>query len=266
VVFTPDGYVLTNAHVVKGARAIEVASTDGGTQPATLVGSDRATDLAVIRVEHPLPAAELGFSASLKVGQLVVAIGNPLGFSATVSAGVVSALGRSMRSEDGRLMENIIQSDVALNPGNSGGPLADSAGRVVGINTAVILGAQGISFSVPIDTAKWVVGHLMTTGRVRRSHLGVAAQARPIDRRLARYLGLLQSSGVEIMSVSDGGPAARAGLRDGDILTALETQVISSLDEVQRFLGTWPIGRPIEAYFIRRTERRRVTLTPGEAP
>src|SRR5262249_25264335 len=177
VIFTPDGYALMNAHVVGEARRLEASLTDGSTRAAALVGSDAATDLAVVRLGGThLPFAELGNSAGLRVGQLVVAIGNPLGFSSTVSAGVVSALGRTMRAANGRLLENIVQSDVALNPGNSGGPLVDGRGRVVGITTAMILGAQGIGFSIPIDTAKWVLGQLMTTGRVRRGWLGLAAE------------------------------------------------------------------------------------------
>src|SRR6185312_1181125 len=174
VLFTPDGYILTNAHVVRGGGRLEVALTDGSTHPAQLCGADPATDTAVIRIEGTgLPHAQFGESARLRVGQLCIAIGNPLGFSSTVSAGVVSALGRNMRAQDGRLMENIIQSDVALNPGNSGGPLVDTRARVIGVNTAMIFGAQGISFAVPIDTARWVVGQIMTQGRVRRSWLGI---------------------------------------------------------------------------------------------
>ncbi|MCU1283321.1 MAG: periplasmic serine protease, partial [bacterium] len=184
VLFTPDGYILTNAHVVRGGGRWEVALTDGSTHMAQLCGADPATDTAVIRIEGTgLPHAQFGESARLRVGQLCVAIGNPLGFSSTVSAGVVSALGRNMRAQDGRLMENIIQSDVALNPGNSGGPLVDTRARVIGVNTAMIFGAQGISFAVPIDTAKWVVGQIMSQGRVRRSWLGIVAQNRRIDPR-----------------------------------------------------------------------------------
>src|SRR6058998_1891350 len=187
VLFTPDGYLLTNAHVVRGAKRVGVSLTDGSTLEASVVGADEPADLAVIAVDGSrLPYAELGSSANLRVGQLVVAIGNPLGFSSTVSAGVVSALGRTMRATSGRLMEGIIQSDVALNPGNSGGPLVDSRGRVVGINTAMILGAQGLSFSVPIDTAQWVLGQLMTTGHVRRGYLGIAGQNLPLARGTAR--------------------------------------------------------------------------------
>src|SRR3989475_3395838 len=198
VLFTPDGYLLTNAHVVGRAGGVKIGLPDGSTPEGNVVGTDPATDLAVVHIDGAhLPAAELGTSSKLRVGQLVVAIGNPLGFSFTVSAGVVSALGRTLRAQDGRLMDAIIQSDVALNPGNSGGPLVDSHARVVGINTAVILGAQGLSFSVPIDTARWVLAELMQHGRVRRGVLGLAAQTRPIDRRIARHHGLSQTTGVD---------------------------------------------------------------------
>src|SRR5438445_10108758 len=200
VLFTPDGYVLTNAHVVRGAGKLQVSRTDGSSHEASLVGADEPTDLAVVRIDGSgLPYAELGSSAALRVGQLVIAIGNPLGFSSTVSAGVVSALGRTMRATSGRLMEGIIQSDVALNPGNWGGPPVDGRGRVVGINTALALGAQGLSFSVPIDTARWVLGQLLTTGHVRRGYLRIAGQNRPLARSTARRLGLAQDAGVEVM-------------------------------------------------------------------
>ena len=266
VLFTPDGYILTNAHVVRDGSAYEVALTDGSTHAATLCGSDPATDTAVIRIDGSgLPHAELGESARLKVGQLCVAIGNPLGFSSTVSTGVISALGRNMRAQDGRLMENIIQSDVALNPGNSGGPLVDSRARVVGVNTAVIFGAQGISFAVPIDTAKWVIGQIMTAGRVRRSWLGIVAQNRRIDPRIRRHLDLLQESGVEVMSVEPGGPATAAGLRDGDILLALDGRPVHSVDDVHRTLTQWPVGKPIPLTALRRIERLDVVALPSEA-
>jgi S1-C subfamily serine protease len=265
VAFTPDGYILTNAHVVDGASRLRVTVPDGASYEASAIGVDRATDLGVIKVDAPLRQAELGLSGTLRVGQLVVAIGNPFGFSATVSAGVVSALGRTLRSREGRPMENLIQSDVALNPGNSGGPLCDSAGRVVGINTAMIFGAQGLSFSVPIDLAKWVVGHLMTKGRVVRSLLGLTGQNRPIDRRLQRHLGLLQTRGVEVMSVDPKGPAGKAGLREGDILLSLDGTRIESIDEVLRTMGSWPVGRPLSVELVRRVERRSCTVTPVEA-
>jgi S1-C subfamily serine protease len=266
VLFTPDGYILTNAHVVRGGGRWEVALTDGSTHPAQLCGADPATDTAVIRIEGTgLPHAQFGESAKLKVGQLCVAIGNPLGFSSTVSAGVVSALGRNMRAQDGRLMENIIQSDVALNPGNSGGPLVDTRARVIGVNTAMIFGAQGISFAVPIDTAKWVVGQIMTQGRVRRSWLGIVAQNRRIDPRVKRHLELLQESGVEVMSVEPAGPAAAAGVRDGDIVLALDGRPVQSVDDVHRTLTQWPVGKPLPLAALRRLERVDVVTLPTEA-
>jgi S1-C subfamily serine protease len=266
VIFTPDGYILTNAHVVRGATRYEVALTDGSTHAAELCGADPATDTAVIRIAgSSLPHAQFGESARLKVGQLCIAIGNPLGFSSTVSAGVVSALGRNMRAQDGRLMENIIQSDVALNPGNSGGPLVDTRARVIGVNTAMIFGAQGISFAVPIDTAKWVVGQLMTQGRVRRSWLGVVAQNRRIDPRVRRHLDLLQESAVEVMSVEPTGPAAAAGVRDGDIVLALDGRPVQSVDDVHRTLTQWPIAKPLPLQLLRRLERLDVVALPSEA-
>jgi S1-C subfamily serine protease len=200
----------------------------------------------------------------LRVGQLVVAIGNPLGFSFTVSAGVVSALGRSLRAQDGRLMDSIIQSDVAMNPGNSGGPLVDSRGRVVGINTAVIMGAQGLGFAIPIDTARWVLGELMQHGRVRRGVLGLAAHTRPLDRRLARHHGLGQKTGVEINEVLPGKPADRAGLKAGDILLSLDGQVVSSVDDVHKLLGASSVGRAMVAKLLRGASLEERTVTPAE--
>lgn len=267
LVFTPDGYVLTNAHVAAGARELEVGFTDGSTAQAHLVGLDHATDLAVVRASGPAPRhATFGDSAGLRVGQLVVAIGNPLGFSSTVSAGVVSALGRTMRARDGRAMEGIIQSDVALNPGNSGGPLVDSRGRVVGVNTAIILGAQGISFSVPIDTAKWVVAELMTSGRVRRGWLGIAAQNRPIQRDLAHRLGLEQASGVEVTGFDEQGPARRSELRKGDVVVGLDGQPVRSVDDVHRALQRWPIAAPLALKVLRDRALVDVELSAVEAP
>jgi S1-C subfamily serine protease len=265
VLFTPDGYLLTNAHVVGRASSVKISLPDGTTHQGNVVGADPATDLAVVHIDGAhLPAAELGNSSRLRVGQLVVAIGNPLGFSFTVSAGVVSALGRTLRAQDGRSMDAIIQSDVALNPGNSGGPLVDSHARVVGINTAVILGAQGLSFSVPIDTARWVLGELMRHGRVRRGILGLAAQTRPIDRRLARHHGLSQQTGVELMEVAPGKAAAEAGLQVGDILLDLDGTAVHSVDEVHRLLGASSIGRPMVCRFLRGATLVDVTVTPAE--
>ena len=265
VLFTPDGYLLTNAHVVGRAARVKIGLPDGSTHEGHVVGADPATDLAVAHIDGPrVPAAELGNSSKLRVGQLVVAIGNPLGFSFTVSAGVVSALGRTLRAQDGRLMDAIIQSDVALNPGNSGGPLVDSHARVVGINTAVILGAQGLSFSVPIDTARWVLAELMQHGRVRRGVLGLAAQTRPLDRRLARHHGLTQRTGIELMEVVPGKPAAAAGLRAGDILVSLDGKPVESVDEVHRLLGASSIGRAMVCKVLRGAALIGATVTPAE--
>jgi S1-C subfamily serine protease len=267
VVFAPDGYVLTNAHVAAGAHQLDVSFTDGRTSTATVIGVDHATDLAVLRVAASTPSHALfGASSSLRVGQLVVAIGNPLGFSSTVSAGVVSAIGRTMRSRAGRAMEGIIQSDVALNPGNSGGPLVDSLSRVVGINTAIIMGAQGLSFSVPIDTAKWVVGELMTTGRVRRGWLGIAGQNRPLDRDLARKLGLPNASGVEVTGFDERGPAALSSLRQGDVVVALDDGQVASVDDIHRALQRWPADHAIKLRVIRDRALADVDLTPVEGP
>jgi S1-C subfamily serine protease len=268
VVFTPDGYVLTNAHVVAGAHQLELGFTDGSTCAAQLVGVDHATDLAVVRATGlTLAHAVFGSSARLRVGQLVVAIGNPLGFSSTVSAGVVSALGRTMRARDGHPMEGIIQSDVALNPGNSGGPLVDSRGRVIGINTAIILGAQGISFSVPIDTASWVVGELLTSGRVRRGWLGIAAQNRPVPRELSRKLGLAHSTGVEVTGFDERGPAAHSALQKGDVVVGIGEKAVASVDDIHRALARlkWPIAASLELRVIRGDQLVDVELTPAEA-
>ena len=266
VVFTPDGYVLTNAHVVRGARRLRVSRTDGSSQEGSLVGADVATDLAVVRIDGGgLPYAELGTSAALRVGQLVIAIGNPLGFSSTVSAGVVSALGRTMRAATGRLMENIVQSDVALNPGNSGGPLVDSRARVVGINTAMIVGAQGISFSVPIDTAKAVLGQLMTVGRVRRGYIGIAGQDRPLERGLARRLRLEQGTGVEVVRVEKDGPAAAAGLAEGDVVVGFDGRPARTVDDLHRALNRWPLAGPLDLRVVRAGELRTMAVTPREA-
>jgi S1-C subfamily serine protease len=263
VLFTPDGYLLTNAHVVGRSNTVEVALPDGSSHQGNVVGTDPATDLAVVHIDGShLPAAELGNSSKLRVGQLVVAIGNPLGFSSTVSAGVISALGRTLRAQDGRLMDAIIQSDVALNPGNSGGPLVDSHARVVGINTAVILGAQGIGFSVPVDTARWVLAELMQHGRVRRGVLGLAAQTRPLDRRIARHHALSQRSGVGIMEVQPGRPADLAGLRPGDILLSMDAVALQSVDEVHHRLGASSIGRAIACKVLRGASILELTVTP----
>jgi S1-C subfamily serine protease len=265
LLFTPDGYVLTNAHVVANARELKVVHGDGSEASARLVGADAATDLAVVKIEGTrLPSAQLGPSASLRVGQLVVAIGNPLGYSSTVSAGVVSALGRTLRAQDGRLMEQIIQVDAALNPGNSGGPLVDSRCRVVGINTAVILGAQGIGFAVPSDTAQWVIVELMREGKVRRGFLGLTGQPRPIDPRLRRHHGLGHAHGVEVMSIDPRGPAARSGLREGDVIVSISGKAVTSVDDFHRALDRSSIGRPLALQLLRGVHLTAAEVTPVE--
>ncbi len=253
VVIAPDGYILSNSHVVHDARNLEVTLADGRTLPARVIGDDPATDLAVIQTTvGGLPAAQLGDSDSLKAGRLVIAIGNPLGFQATVTAGVVSALGRSLRSGSGRLIENVIQTDAALNPGNSGGPLVDSRGRVVGINTAIIQGAQGICFAVPVNTARWVAGLLINEGRVRRAYLGVTAENRPIHVRVAREHGLPSPLAVGVVDVADGSPAHAAGLQPRDVITHLGETPLSGVDDLQRFLGRVEIGTTVSMHLLRR--------------
>jgi S1-C subfamily serine protease len=266
VIFTPDGYVLTNSHVVHEATDLGVTLTDGSTLGATLVGSDPATDLAVIRADGSgLPIAQFGESASLRAGQLVVAIGNPFGFQSTVSAGVISAIGRSLRSATGRLIENVIQTDLALNPGNSGGPLVDTRARVIGINTAIIRMALGISFAIPIDTAKRVVSELLARGRVRRAYLGIVGQTRPIDRLIARRHALSETQAVEIIAVEPRGPAAIAGLREGDLVVALNDRAVRTVDDMHRMLVGWPFGDELKIGVIRGDRHFDIALVPVEA-
>jgi S1-C subfamily serine protease len=266
-VFTPDGLILTNSHVVHRARATDVTLADGRTLHADVLGTDPDTDLAVLRVTAAdLIVASLGDSTRLRPGQLVIAIGNPYGFEHTVTTGVVSALGRALRARTGRLMENLIQTDAALNPGNSGGPLVTSAGEVIGVNTAVILGGQGISFAIPVDTAKRVVFDLITYGRVRRSHIGIAGQDTKIPRNLALMLGVASASGVLVMSLVEGGPAAAASVREGDIIVAADGVPIARVDDLHRLLTERQIGRPIAVAVIRATRRRMLHITPQEAP
>ncbi len=266
VIIAPDGYILTNNHVVEGAGALSVTRHDGTTLDAALVGTDPATDLAVIRANSSdLPYAVLGESSRLKVGQLVIAIGNPFGFDSTVSTGVVSALGRSLRSRDGRLIENIIQHTAPLNPGNSGGPLVDSRGKVVGINTAIIAVAQGIGFSIPADTAVWVISEILVHGRVRRGFLGLAAQPRHLDRRLARMHNLQNNYGVEVMGINPGGPSERAGIRRGDVIVSAKGRKTESVDDLHRTLSDRDVGNPIDLVILRGLERIILNVTPGEA-
>lgn len=265
VVIAPDGFVLTNNHVIERADMIEVGFTDGESLPAQIVGTDPATDLAVVRVSaSSLPTAPLGDSDKLRVGQLVIAIGNPLGFQNTVSAGVISALGRALRSPQGRLVENVIQTDVSLNPGNSGGPLVDSRALVIGINSAMIYQAQGISFAIPINTAKWVVGELVTKGRVRRGYLGLAGQVRMIDRRTQRAFELPANTVVQIASVEAGGPADRAGLAPGDMIIALNGQSVATVDDIHRLLTGTQAGTRLRLTILRGQRQRDVEVITGE--
>ena len=266
VVIAPDGYILTNAHVVDDAKSVEVVFVDGATYRAPVIGADPATDLAVVRALGPsLPALELATADTLRVGQLVIAIGDPLGLQSTVTTGVVSALGRSLNARDGRTIENVIQTDAALNPGNSGGPLVDTHGRVVGINTAIIAGAQGIAFAIPAATARMVASALIRDGRVRRSFLGISGAATPIGRQLAAANGLTALSGVRVLEVERGGPADRAGVRPADILVALDGATIATLTDLQRALGGERVGRPAIVSVIRRGERVSLTVVPAEA-
>jgi S1-C subfamily serine protease len=262
-VVAPDGYVLTNSHVAHGAQAIEALLHDGREVEADLVGEDRDTDLAVIRLRAGgLPAATLGDSARLRVGQLLVAIGNPLGLQATVTAGVVSATRRTLRSLSNRPIEDVIQTDAALNPGNSGGPLVDSHGRVVDVNTAVIAGAQGLCFAVPIDTAKWVVPQLLRDGRVVRARVGLSAATAGLPRRFARALDLEVDTAVRVIEVASGGPADEAGLRPGDMIIRLDGRPAQTVDDLRRLLTANTLGRALPIEILRAGERLHRTIRP----
>ena len=263
-VFTPDGYVLTNSHVVSGARRITLTTLEGRQLPAQLVGDDPDSDLAVVRAfTTDLPPVAFGDSSALRVGQIAVAVGNPYGFNCTVTAGVVSALGRSLRTQTGRLIDDVIQTDAALNPGNSGGPLCDSAGRVIGVNTAMILPAQGICFAIASNTAAFVVGKLIHEGRVRRAYLGVAGQTVPLHRRVVRYHNLDVESAVFVGSIEPGSPAARAGLRDGDLILAFAGQSTAGVDDLHRLLTEDRAGQEYPLAIVRGTERLTLTVQPA---
>jgi S1-C subfamily serine protease len=267
VIIAPDGYILTNDHVVQVADYLAVILQDGTRLEASLVGTDPATDLAVLRAESSgLPYVDIGDSRQLRVGQLIIAIGNPFGFSSTVSTGVVSALGRALRSREGRLIENIIQHTAPLNPGNSGGPLVDAHGLLVGVNTAIIAQAQGIGFAIPAATARLVAAQLITHGRVRRAHLGLAGQQHPLPRALARQLHLDEAAAVEIAGLDSQGPAAMAGLRKGDLIISLADQPVSSTDAIHHFLSEWPIGQPFKVRVLRGEELKEFQIVPMEAP
>ena len=266
-VIAPDGFILTNSHVVHDANQIAVSLPDGGEYPAQLVGDDPDTDLAVIRIDAPhLAHVRLADSESLRVGQVVIAIGNPLGFQASVTAGVISALGRSMHAQSGRLIDNIIQTDAALNPGNSGGPLVNSAGEVIGVNTAMIRPAQGICFAIASNTAKFVAGWLIRDGKIRRSYIGVAGQNVPLHRRIVRFYNLPLETGVLVVSVEKDSPAQRAGLREGDLIIAFNEQPIGSIHELHKMLMGEQIGVEAKLLVIRHTEKLVLAITPAESP
>jgi S1-C subfamily serine protease len=266
-IFTPDGFILTNSHVAHGAGRLEVALTDGRTYEATLIGDDPDTDLAVIRIHAPdLLPVTLGNSASLRVGQVAIAIGNPYGFQCTVTAGIISALGRSFRAQSGRLIDGVIQTDAALNPGNSGGPLVNSHGDVVGVNTAVILPAQGICFAVPVDTARFVVGYLMRDGMIRRAYIGVAGQNVDLHRRLIRFHQLARPSGVLVISVERDSPAEAARLEEGDVIVALDGNAVATIDDLHRMLTADKIATTSRLTVLRRSRKLEMDITPQDSP
>jgi S1-C subfamily serine protease len=267
VLFTPDGFLLSNHHVVQGSDTVRVRLQDGTELRGRVVGNDPWTDLAVIQAEGgTFPWARLGDSARLKVGQLAVAIGSPLGFESTVTAGVISALGRTLRSVSGHLVDNIIQTDAALNPGNSGGPLVDSAGRVVGINTAIIQPAQGICFAIPIDTAKTILPQLIQHGRVIRGYLGLHVRQVPISPEHRATFGLEQKTGLEVLMLEEESPAQLGGLWIEDLLVGFGGRVVATIDDLQRILTQVPVGLPVQMSLIREGRRIERTVTPSAAP
>ena len=263
----PDGFILTNSHVVRGAQKIEVTLADARTFPANLIGEDPETDLAVLRIgASQFPSLEFADSKKLRVGQIAVAIGSPYGFQQSVTAGVVSALGRSMRAQSGRLMDDILQTDAALNPGNSGGPLVNSRGQVIGVNTAVILPAQGLCFAIAANTAQLVAGWLIKDGKIRRSYLGLAGQTVPLHPRITRFHRLDQESGVLIASIEQGGPMDLSGLREGDIIISFKAAPVSSIDDLHRFLVGSEIGQRSVLTVVRGTKILDFLVTPRELP
>jgi S1-C subfamily serine protease len=268
VIVSSDGLALTNSHVVQGARVVSLTTLEGRELQARVLGDDPDTDLALLRVEADvsLPAARLGDSAKLKRGQIAIAIGNPLGFDATVTTGVISALGRTLQARTGRMIEDVVQTDAALNPGNSGGPLVSTSGEVVGINTAVILGAQGICFAVASNTANFVAGEIARHGRVRRAYIGVSAATAAIPRSIVLRLGLEQSTGARLLGVDQLGPAAQAGLLSGDIIVGLDGKAVTSVGELLRALDAEKIKRTVSVDFLRRSDRHRAWIGPVERP
>ena len=264
-VIAPDGFILTNSHVIHNASAITVNLSDGREYPAQLIGDDPDTDLAVIRIDAPqLSHVRLADSENLRVGQIVIAIGNPLGFQASVTAGVISALGRSMHAQSGRLIDNIIQTDAALNPGNSGGPLVNSAGEVIGVNTAMIRPAQGICFAIASNTAKFVAAWLIRDGKIRRSYIGVAGQNVPIHRRVVRFYNLPLETGVLVVSIEKNSPAAKTGIREGDVIVAFNGEPIGSIHELHRRLMAEQIDVESKILILRHTEKLELSIIPAE--
>ncbi|HEV7606358.1 MAG TPA: trypsin-like peptidase domain-containing protein [Steroidobacteraceae bacterium] len=265
--FTPDGLLLTNSHVVHGAREIRVTTQDGERFAADIVGDDPDSDLAVIRMSTSgAPHVRFGQSAKLKMGQIAIAIGNPLGFDHTVTAGVVSALGRTLRASTGRLIDDVIQTDAALNPGNSGGPLVNARGEVIGVNTAIIPGAQGICFATASDSAQWVLGQLLAHGRVKRGWLGVAGSNAPLARRIARHHGIENASGVRVRNIEPGSPAKTAGIESGDLIVSYDGDVISGIDRLQQVLNAERIGRSCAVVVLRHTRKVALRATAIERP
>jgi S1-C subfamily serine protease len=265
VVFTPDGFVLTNNHVVERGGGMRVTLPDGRETGASVIGRDADTDLAVIRIGgSPLPWARFGDSRSVRVGQVAVAIGNPYGFHHSVTSGVVSAVGRSLRAQSMRLIEDVIQTDAALNPGNSGGPLVTTRGEVIGINTAILAPAQGLCFAIASNTARLVASRLMRNGRIRRSYIGIVGHQIPVPRALARANQLAVSSGVRVASVAAGSPAATAGIREADIVLGFNGNPVGGVDDLHRLLTEDHIGVPSPVVVLRAGERRQLTVTPAE--
>jgi S1-C subfamily serine protease len=265
VAITPDGYILTNSHVLQAATKLTIALPEGHRVEASLVGQDPATDLALIHAHGvEMTHAALDADNALRVGQLAIAMGNPLGFHASVSTGVISALGRALRSQEGRLIESVIQHTAPLNPGNSGGPLLNSHGKIVGINTAIIANAQGIGFAIPAVTAAWVVPQLFQHGHVKRAYLGIVGRQRPLGRRTVHYHELTADCAVEVSSLDSAGPAARAGLYRGDLIVAINEQVIMSVDDLYRFLSVWPAGKELSLTVLRHTRKVTLTAVPTE--
>lgn len=269
LIITPDGYIVTNSHVVENATAPQISLPDGSSFQAEVIGQDKATDLALLRVSSAsnLPAARLGNSDQLQVGQIAIAIGNPYGFQNTVTAGVISAVGRSLRSRTGRLIEDVIQTDAALNPGNSGGPLVDSSGQVIGINTAIIQYAQGICFAIPVNTVRWVITLLLREGKVTRGFLGISGQTAPLPARVIRHFILPQETGVYVVQVMKGSPADTAGLKEGDVIISLADQTITTVDDIHKLLTKERIGKELGIDLLRGwTQKSKAYAIPDRSP